>query len=211
MTIKEKKAETKEVIMEVACDLFSKFGFEGTSVRDIAQQSDVNIAAINYHFGSKHNLYWAILERKQNWLDQGIQQLAESTNDVAELTVKAYQFLMQDQAAVRTNMKMLLTDGVPEPDGELAKSMSETVGPPGTQHFLKVIRAQIKEDVSEGTLMWGVKCIFSGLIHWATICSSCKFELMKEKMPELEGDYVEKVLYHQTKAILDYMERKKPF
>ncbi len=205
------KVETKERIMEVASELFSIYGYVGTSVREIAAKSNVNIASINYHFGNKHNLYWATVDRKQKWLDEGIRQLSETTEDVAELTVKAYQFLMQDQAAVRTTLKMLLTDGVPDPEGALREEMMSTMGPPGTQHFAKVISRQISKDVSSETVMWGVKCIFSALVHWAMMCSSCKFELMKQKMPELNGESVEKILYHHTRAIMTYMESEKPF
>lgn len=205
------RTETKEKIMEVASELFSVYGYEGASVRDISAKSGVNVASINYHFGSKHNLYWATVDRKQKWLDKGICQLSKDSDDVAELTVKAYRFLMQDQAAVRTTLKMLMTDGVPEPEGPLKEEMMSMVGPPGAQHFAEVISRQISKDVSQETVMWGVKCIFSGLVHWAMMCSSCKFEMMKQKMPELSEDAVEKILYHHTMAIVAYMEATEPF
>ena len=206
------KLETKEKIMEVASELFSIYGYGGTSVRDIATKSEVNIASINYHFGNKHNLYWATVHRKHVWFEEGIRQLAETTDDVAELTVKSYHFLMEDQAGVRTTLKMMMTDGVPEPDGPLKDEMMASMGPPGAQYFAEVISRQISSEVSPETMMWGVKCIFSGLVHWAMMCSSCKFEMMKEKMPEMfEEDSVEKTLYHQTKAIMAYMESEKPF
>jgi AcrR family transcriptional regulator len=40
-----------------AGELFAEHGLEGTSVRAIAEKAGANIAAINYHFGSKENLY----------------------------------------------------------------------------------------------------------------------------------------------------------
>ena len=206
------KLETKEKIMEVASELFSIYGYGGTSIRDIATKSDVNIASINYHFGNKHNLYWATVDRKHKWLEEGIRRLAENTDDVAELTVQSYHFLMEDQAAVRTTLKMMMTDGVPEPDGDLKEEMMATMGPPGAQYFAEVISRQISKEVSPETMMWGVKCIFSALIHWAMMCSSCKFEMMKEKMPDmLSEDSVEKTLFHHTRAIMAYMESEKPF
>ena len=42
--------------MEVAEKLFAQKGFEGTSVRDIAEAADVNLAMISYYFGSKEKL-----------------------------------------------------------------------------------------------------------------------------------------------------------
>ncbi|HVB02268.1 MAG TPA: TetR family transcriptional regulator [Chitinophagaceae bacterium] len=51
----------KEKILDVAEQLFSEKGFEGTSIRDIAQMADVNIAMISYYFGSKEKLLEALI------------------------------------------------------------------------------------------------------------------------------------------------------
>ncbi len=40
-------------ILEVAEKLFAANGFDGTSIRDIASEAEVNIAMISYYFGSK--------------------------------------------------------------------------------------------------------------------------------------------------------------
>lgn len=47
-------------IIEVAERLFASKGFSGTSVRDIAQEADVNVAMISYYFGSKEKLIEAL-------------------------------------------------------------------------------------------------------------------------------------------------------
>ena len=47
-------------IIEVAERLFASKGFSGTSVRDIAQDADVNVAMISYYFGSKEKLIEAL-------------------------------------------------------------------------------------------------------------------------------------------------------
>ncbi|MFJ1471720.1 TetR/AcrR family transcriptional regulator [Massilia orientalis] len=51
----------REKILLAALGLFSKKGFTGTSVRDVASAADVNLAAISYHFGDKAGLYRAAL------------------------------------------------------------------------------------------------------------------------------------------------------
>lgn len=51
-------------IMEVAEALFAEKGFNGTSVRDIADKAGVNLAMISYYFGSKDKLLEAIFERR---------------------------------------------------------------------------------------------------------------------------------------------------
>lgn len=47
-------------IIETAERLFANNGFEGTSVRDIAKESDINVAMVSYYFGSKEKLMEAI-------------------------------------------------------------------------------------------------------------------------------------------------------
>ena len=47
-------------IMEIAETLFAEKGFNGTSVRDIAEKAHVNLAMISYYFGSKDKLLEAL-------------------------------------------------------------------------------------------------------------------------------------------------------
>ena len=51
-------------IMEAAEQLFAQRGFEGTSVRDIAETANVNLAMISYYFGSKEKLMEALFKHK---------------------------------------------------------------------------------------------------------------------------------------------------
>jgi AcrR family transcriptional regulator len=50
-------------LLDSAEELFSEHGFEGTSVRDIAASAGCNIAAVNYYFGGKDNLYIEVWRR----------------------------------------------------------------------------------------------------------------------------------------------------
>jgi AcrR family transcriptional regulator len=52
---------TKEKILEAASEVFVAHGFKTATVREICKKAGVNIAAINYHFGDKENLYLATL------------------------------------------------------------------------------------------------------------------------------------------------------
>ena len=49
-------------IIEVAERLFAQKGFNGTSIRDIAQEADINISMVSYYFGSKEKLIEALFE-----------------------------------------------------------------------------------------------------------------------------------------------------
>lgn len=54
--------DKKEQILTVAEELFAEKGFDGTSVRDIAQRAGVNLAMISYYFGSKEKLLESLIE-----------------------------------------------------------------------------------------------------------------------------------------------------
>ena len=56
--------DTKERILNVAERLFADRGFPATSLRDLTSEAGVNIASVNYHFGSKDALLAAVLERR---------------------------------------------------------------------------------------------------------------------------------------------------
>ncbi len=56
--------DTKTKILDAAEDLFARNGFHATSLRMITGQAGVNLAAVNYHFGSKEELLEAVIERR---------------------------------------------------------------------------------------------------------------------------------------------------
>jgi AcrR family transcriptional regulator len=56
------KSDKREHILIVAEELFGEKGFDGTSVRDIANSAGVNLAMISYYFGSKEKLLESLIE-----------------------------------------------------------------------------------------------------------------------------------------------------
>ena len=55
---------TKERILSAAEALFAQQGFSATSLRQVTRRADVNLAAVNYHFGSKDNLVNEVFRRR---------------------------------------------------------------------------------------------------------------------------------------------------
>ena len=55
--------DTRERIIRAAEVLFARNGYSATSLRQITDTAGVNIAAVNYHFGTKENLLTEILDR----------------------------------------------------------------------------------------------------------------------------------------------------
>jgi AcrR family transcriptional regulator len=62
LTSKSKGDEVRRRIIEVAGQIFSEAGYEAATVRQITDRAQVNIAAVNYYFGDKFQLYRAVLQ-----------------------------------------------------------------------------------------------------------------------------------------------------
>jgi AcrR family transcriptional regulator len=57
MELNRQSGDTREKVLDVACRLFAEKGYRGTTVALICREAQANIAAVNYHFSSKENLY----------------------------------------------------------------------------------------------------------------------------------------------------------
>ena len=67
----------KTRILDAAEQLFMEHGFEATSLRQLTAAADVNLAAVNYHFGSKEELFQAVLTRRLDPMNQERIELLE--------------------------------------------------------------------------------------------------------------------------------------
>jgi len=54
--------DTRRRLLDTAAQLFSQRGFKNVTVRDLCDEANANVAAVNYHFGSKDGLYLAVVE-----------------------------------------------------------------------------------------------------------------------------------------------------
>jgi len=62
LPVRENGAQTRQQLLEVAGQLFAERGYARTTSKEICELAGANIAAVNYHFGSKDDLYAAVLE-----------------------------------------------------------------------------------------------------------------------------------------------------
>jgi AcrR family transcriptional regulator len=72
------KMDKREIIIVTAIKLFGEKGFEGTSVREIAAGAKVNLAMINYYFGSKEKLFESVVEYKASYLKGVFEELVNN-------------------------------------------------------------------------------------------------------------------------------------
>lgn len=171
--LKKGSQDTKLKIMEAAFELFGIHGFEGTSIREISKKSEVNLAAINYHFQSKEKLFWEIMASIYVELDLEIKGFAETSKNTSELAMKTYDYYMTQQSALLNIMKMMLTDLEPDVTSPAVQAaLTNPMGPPGGQYFGDMIAKEIPYELSREGLLWGIKSVFGVVHHWAVMCCS---------------------------------------
>jgi AcrR family transcriptional regulator len=74
------KIDKKDYILDVAERIFSEKGFDGASTRLISGEAGVNMAMLNYYFGSKEGLFLAIFERKISHFQNIMQNLGNDAS-----------------------------------------------------------------------------------------------------------------------------------
>jgi AcrR family transcriptional regulator len=74
---------TRERILDVALDLFVEHGYEGASLRQIAEIMGFSKAALYYHFASKDDLLLALHLRLHQFGEVAVAQLAASPREPA--------------------------------------------------------------------------------------------------------------------------------
>lgn len=86
MVAANKNNQSERIVVDAAIQLFSTKGYHGTSIRDIAQKSSLNVSVISYYFSSKEKLYLNILKRIYCLLEEKI-------NTINSLDLKKQQLL----------------------------------------------------------------------------------------------------------------------
>ena len=80
--------DTKQRILDAAEHLFARNGYHATSLRGITTTADANLAAVNYHFGSKEALLEAVIVRRLDPLNEIRSGQLEALLQKAELAGK---------------------------------------------------------------------------------------------------------------------------
>ncbi len=112
-TLKTGKVRRKDRILDAAEALFAKHGFEGVSMRMVADGAEVDLALASYHFGSKRGLFDAVLLRR-----------AEVLNDMRQAALEKCQAEAGDEgpsveAIIDAFLHPLLGQGLQEDEGWL--------------------------------------------------------------------------------------------
>ncbi len=86
--------DTRERILDAAEALFVEHGFEATTMRMITGRAGVNLASINYHFGSKEALIQDVFRRRLTWLNEArLNALDRFENEAKGAPLKPHQIV----------------------------------------------------------------------------------------------------------------------
>jgi len=171
----QEELTTKDKIIEVAHKLFADKGFNGASIREIAKEASVNIAAINYHFGNKESLYSATISNCMFKMRSDLENIYHPGLTTAELSILYYEHLISNKNDLVTSFKLFLDiDNESLSIGEEDK----TIGPPGGAILFKCIQAEVPEATIEN-IHWAVRVIFIQIIHTALLMCNHSDEVCK--------------------------------
>ena len=203
---------TKQIqIMEAAEALFSERSFSGTSVRDIAEAADVNLAMISYYFGSKEKLMEAMFtyrgEHYKLQLQNIIRNNSLSSKQKVEKLIEEY----VDRIFQKQNFhKIMVREQMTNNNGPVSKLIYELKS--GNQALIKQL---IQEGQKNGEFKKNVDISFLMMTLVGTVSQLMTARHFYRKMNDLESlseeefeKYIKKKLSAHLKnlfkAMLDY-------
>jgi len=78
-------ADTRDLILDAAEDLFSKHGFYGVTIREVAREAGVDTALVHYYFGAKRGLFDAVfLRRAEVWNNERVDAINRYAAEMGE-------------------------------------------------------------------------------------------------------------------------------
>ena len=145
---------TRDRILQAAGKVFAERGFEKATVRDICSAAEVNLGAVNYHFGDKQKLYVEVLLCAHQDFDKKVPLPQWSESDPPEQKLSDF---------VRTMMyRLLLAEGLPwqaqlltremVTPSEACRELSEKSIKPIHALLVGVLRELTPEETSETDL-----------------------------------------------------------
>lgn len=201
---------TKDKILDVATRLFAEQGLEGTSIREISREAEVNLAAINYHFKTKENLYLEVFNRNYMWMEEGISQIADDQNlTTREFAWKLYQFFTNNSDAMMNSFKIILNKNVDFIQAPCLtnKQDGEVFGPPGSKYMLKIIERDIGSDFTFEQCHWAMRMIFAVLVHFGVMMGTSFIKANCDRMPFMTPDQKQKDIYQLVDAIIGHLKK----
>jgi AcrR family transcriptional regulator len=163
--------DTRESLLDAAETLFSAHGIEAASLRQITQHAGANLAAVNYHFGSKDGLVRAVFSRRLRPLTgERIRLLDEcdlDAEDAVEQVLAAFlrpilRILQEAPDGVR-GFGRLMGRAFSEPSEEVRKMVIEEFRE-SIERYLDAFR-KILPHLEEAERMWRFHFVAGAMTH----------------------------------------------
>jgi len=140
---------TRERLLAAACTVFADNGFRAATIREICRRARSNVAAVNYHFGDKEQLYLAVLRHARDCAELAPVEVAVAANMTTEQRLGAFvqSFLSRvNQKGQTTWFSRLMVRELVEPTSALDAIIEESFRP-RFQVLLDIVN-----DLGEGAL-----------------------------------------------------------
>lgn len=163
---------TKIRILETAERLFATNGISATTLRDLTSEAQVNLAAVNYHFGNRKKLIHEVFRRRLDKLNkerlQGLEQLKSSKDPIDLESVLAVLIgpalvMSRDDSQGGSRFVKVLARAYAENDNDLHAFLSEHYG-----HVIKQFASTLLEimpGINEAELRWQLDFIIGALTY----------------------------------------------
>ncbi len=181
--------ETKEQIITVAERLFADKGFAGTTLRSVVNEAGVNLAAVNYHFGSKEELFRAVVARfARPVVEQELSLLSElkagaelpSVDEILTALLQPSLEILSEGEGSRLVRARFMGRCRTEP--EPIQSIADQEFAPVTEAFLDLLQRVLPEQ-SRSQLWWKLDLVIAALIRVLTEAGQ-PYALLKSNHPE---------------------------
>jgi AcrR family transcriptional regulator len=187
--VSSSSADTKEQIITVAERLFAELGFAGTTLRNVVSEAGVNLAAVSYHFGSKEELFRAVVSRFAHpVIERELRLLSElqagpklpSVEDILTVVIKpSLEILTQDQDTHLMQAQFMGRCRMePKPIQRIANEEFAVV----TDACLDLLQ-RVLPDQSRSQLYWKLDLVIASLIRVLTEAGQ-PHSLLKSNRPE---------------------------
>jgi AcrR family transcriptional regulator len=161
----------RERILAGAERIFGERGFDGASMRRLAEAADVPVALVSYHFGSKEGVYRAVFERRAPVVvEQRLAGLAIAMSEPdldrrLELVVKALVFPMLSLRAHDRdpNFGRLLANETTDSNSERRGVIREMFDP--IARAVSDALASALPDRTEAEVWWAYQFMLGAMVH----------------------------------------------
>ena len=120
---------TRARLVEAAREVFAEHGFQGATVREICRRADANVAAVNYHFGSKHGLLSAALNFNRLKALQSATEESEASPEMRlRMFIQDFMLMLLDENNASRQCQMMARE-LADPTPALDKIVIEAIAP----------------------------------------------------------------------------------